>query len=81
MNKCDYRRLPLKASSERTGIDFEASTLDEMDAIETRINEQLISWYKRFAKTNHVDFDTASQVLKKARSGDWKMTLEFYAKS
>lgn len=79
MSDRDYwtkRYLDLKIRGERSSILFEQQTLDVIDQINTQLNREIISWYKRYAKSDKTDFTTAAQILKKAHSSDWRMTLE-----
>lgn len=83
MNSRDYwrlRYLQLKASSERAGTLYEQASLDQLDAINTTLNQQIINWYKRYARTADTDFDTAARLLKSAHKGDWRMTLDEFTR-
>lgn len=79
MNDRDYwtkRYLELKLRGERSSVLFEQQTIDVIDQINTQLNREIISWYKRYAKADKTDFTTTAQILKKAHSSDWRMTLE-----
>lgn len=79
MNSREYwqkRYLQLKASSERTAVQYERKMLQQMDTINTQISQMVVAWYKRYARTSGIDFTTAAQELKRARGKDWGTTLD-----
>jgi SPP1 gp7 family putative phage head morphogenesis protein len=79
MNNRDYwqnRYLQTKQAAERQSALYEAESIKQMDHIYSTINQQLVKWYKRYAKTSGTDFNTAAQILKSAKGETWEMKLD-----
>lgn len=79
MNRRDYwhgRYLQIRAANELSTIRFEQEMVTTVDALNTKINQELVSWYKRYARTAKVDFGTSAEILKKARTDGWHQTID-----
>ncbi|WP_127849711.1 minor capsid protein [Lacticaseibacillus hulanensis] len=79
MNSKDYwqgRYLQLKAVSERSSAEYERQLATQMRDINDYIGSIIEKWYKRYARTAHIDAETAASVLRNAHGQTWEMTLD-----